>query len=137
MKACAAVLVLAFLGTAAAVELVITEEQLQDALEAAIQDTRISSVEVNILEGYISLTAVRRVLDQDVDIEIELWLDPGADENTWTVRNATANGNPMNENRIELWNIWLNTGMKNMARTETGRADTITIEPGRITFVWD
>lgn len=137
MKAPLTVLVLAFLGTAAAVELVITEDQLQDALEAAIQDTRISSIEVNILEGYVSLTAVRRVLNQDVDIEIELWLDPVADENIWTVRNATANGSPMNENRIELWNLWLNTGMKNMTRTEMGRADTITIVPGRVTFVWD
>ena len=137
MKALVIALILASVCFSTTLELVVTEEQLQEALEGAVEDTRISELDVDIQEGVILLTATRMVLQQPVELEIEIWLDPQADENIWCVKSATANGNPLSENRIELWNQWFNTGMRNMAQTEMGRADTITIEPDQITFAWD
>jgi hypothetical protein len=137
MKALISLLVLASVCFSTTLELVITEEQLQAALEDAVEDTRISVLDVDIQEGVIVLTASRMVLQQPVELDIEIWLDPSADENIWCVKSATANGNPLSENRIELWNQWLNTGMRNMAQTELGRADIISIEPEQITFIWN
>ncbi|MBN2587386.1 MAG: hypothetical protein JXA64_07385 [Candidatus Fermentibacteraceae bacterium] len=137
MKALCLVLLVASLVSATTLEIVVTEADLQEALESSIEDTRISSLDVDVQEGVILLTAVRDLPNQSVDLEIEIWLDPESDEHIWCVKTATANGNPFTSARIELWNLWFNNGMKNMAQTELGRADAITIEPDQITFTWD
>jgi hypothetical protein len=137
MKVLFLILSIASIGFASTLELVVTEEQLQEALEQCIEDTRISSLDVDIQNDLIVLTAVREMPLRTVDLEIQIWLDPEAEEDLWSVKEATANGESFNQNRIELWNEWFNIGMENMAETELGRADVITIEPDQITFIWE
>ena len=137
MKALLVVLVLASLGLGLTLEVVVTEADLQEALEGLIEDTRISSVIVDIQEGIIVIDAVRELANQSIDIQVIVWLNPESDENVWAVRSGTANDRPMGDERLELWNEWFNQGMHNMAQTELCRADSIIIEPDRITFIWD
>jgi hypothetical protein len=137
MKVLLLVLVVVSLGFSATLEIIITEEELQSALVESIEDTRISSLETDIQEDVIVLTAVREMPLQTVDLEVEIWLDPeNPDENIWTVKSGTANGQPFGATRIELWNLWFNAAMDRMGETNLGRADNITIEPDEITMVW-
>lgn len=137
MKTLLAVLVLVSLGLGSTLEIVVTEADLQEALEGLIEDTRISSVAVDIQEGIIVIDAVRGLANQDVDIQVVVWLDPESEENIWTTRSGTANDRPMGDDRLALWNEWFSIGMHNMAQTELGRADVITIEPDQVTFIWN
>ena len=139
MKSLFLVLILAALGYSSSLELVISEAQLQEALESTVEDSRISSLDVDIQDDLIVLSAVMILSNQEVDLRLEIQKETDTEENcrTWCVVSATANSNPINQARIELWNQWINTGMKNMAQTELGMADRITVGSDEITFIWD
>jgi hypothetical protein len=130
-------LLLVSVGVSSAYEIVVTEEEIQTALEEAIVDTRVSDLEVEIQPGLITLTALRTMPLQTYDIEIQIWLDPHEDDNVWAVKEATANGIPFGQARIDLWNAWFNAGMEAMAQTAAGRADRITIETDQVVFEWE
>jgi hypothetical protein len=68
---------------------------------------------------------------------VEIWLDPEGGDNIWAVKSGTANDQPFGDARIAMWNEWFNVGMHNMAQTDLGRADEITIVPDEITFIWE
>jgi hypothetical protein len=130
-------LVAASVAFCAPLTLVVTEQELQAALEDCIDDTHITDLEVDIQSGQIELTAVRTQPLQTVDLDVVIWLDPGDENNVWTVKEATANGEPFGPARIAVWNAWFTAGMETMAATNLGRADRITIEPDQITMEWD
>ena len=139
MKSLFLVLILTALGYSSSLELVISEAQLQEALESSVEDSRISSLDVDIQDDLIVLSAVMILPNQEVDLRLEIQKETDTEENctTWCVVSATANSNPINQARLELWNQWINTGMKNMAQTELGMADRITVRSDEITFIWD
>ena len=139
MKVLCLILFLVALGSSASVELVISEAQLQEALASAIDDSRISSMVVDIQDDLIVLSAVMILPEQDVDIRLEIKSETDTEENCQTccVVSASANGNPIDQARIELWNQWIDNGMKSIAQTELGMADRISIQADEITFIWD
>ena len=137
MKALLAVMVLTSLGLGSTLEIVVTEADLQGALEEMIDDTRISSVAVDIQEGIIVIDAVRGLANLSVDIQVIVGLNPESDINLWEVQSGTVNDRPMGDERLALWNDWFLVGMHRMSQTDLGRADTITIEPDQVTFIWD
>jgi len=137
MKGLLLALVAASVAFSAPLTLVITEEELQTALEDCIDDTHISDLDVDIQTGQIVMQAVRTMPLQTVDLEVVVWLDPNDEHNVWTVKEATANGEPFGPARTALWDAWFAAGMEAMAATNMGRADRITIEPDQITMEWD
>jgi hypothetical protein len=138
MKFLFLVLILTALGYSSPVELVISEAQLQEALESTVEDSRISSLEVDIQDDLILLSAVMTLPDQEVDIKLEIQKETDTEENcrTMCVVSATANGNTMSQARIEQWDQWIDNGLKSMSQTELGMADSINLGSDEITFIW-
>jgi regulator of extracellular matrix RemA (YlzA/DUF370 family) len=139
MKSLFLILFLVAIGSSASVELLISEAQLQEALESAIDDSRISSLVVDIQDDLIVLSAVMILPEQNVDLRLEIKRETDTEENCQTccVVSATANGNPIDQSRIELWNQWIDSGMKSMVQTELGMADSVAILSDEMILIWD
>ena len=90
-----------------AVETTVSQQELQDAINASIADPLIKELTVSLQSGYILVTGQRqRLNDAGKTDALSFRLDLGLSNGglTATISNATLDGKPVEQNRVDHWN---------------------------------
>jgi hypothetical protein len=89
------------------VETTVSQQELQEAINASIADPLITELNVSLQSGYILVTGQRQRLNDASKMDtLNFRLDLGVSNGqlTATVSNATLDGVPVEQNRIDHWN---------------------------------
>ena len=121
------------------VESSMTEESLQDVLEAAIADPLMRDFTADLHNGYVLVTSEReRVMGDEIDT-LTFRLDLGVSEGhlTATVSDAQLNDQPLEEERVEVWNERIATKLERSGRRNPNSTlQTVTISEDAVTMTW-
>ena len=121
------------------VESSMTEESLQDVFESAIADPLMRDFTADLHNGYVLVTAEReRVMGDEVDTLI-FRLDLGVSEGhlTATVSDAQLNDQPLEEERVEVWNERIAAKLERSGRRNPNSTlQTVTISEDAFTMTW-
>jgi hypothetical protein len=138
LKAAILVLVAAF-TLAAALEIVITEEQLQSSFDGLTALPNITSVEVDVRIGEIVVEITRKrplaEIEDELYMEVELGVDDGLLE--VTVEEAAVNGFGMNRARIDLWNERVADAIENSYKETDGLLESVSVGNNEIVLEWE
>ncbi len=88
-------------------ETTVSQQQLQDAINSSIADPLIKDLTVSLQPGYILVSGQRqRLNDAGKTDTLSFRLDLGVSngELTAAISNATLDGKPVEQNRIDHWN---------------------------------
>jgi len=89
------------------VDTTVSQQELQDAVTASIADPLIKDLTVSLQSGYILVTGQRqRLNDSSKTDTLNFRLDLGVSNGqlTATISNATLDGVPVEQNRVDHWN---------------------------------
>ena len=89
------------------VQTTISQQELQEAINASIADPLVKELNVSLQQGYILVTGQRqRLNDASKTDTLNFRLDLGVSNGqlTATVSNATLDGKPVEQNRVDHWN---------------------------------
>jgi hypothetical protein len=121
------------------VESSMTEESLQDVLEDAIADPLTRNFTADLHNGYVLVTSEReRVMSDEVDT-LTFRLDLGVSEGhlTATVSDAQLNDQPLEEERVEIWNERIAAKLERSGRRNPNSTlQSVTISDDAVTMTW-
>ena len=121
------------------VETSMPEDSLQDEIEAALADPLIRSLTADLRNGYIFVTSEReRVMSDEVDT-MTFRLDLGVDDEhlTAAISDAQLNGEPIEEERVAVWNQRIATRLERAGRRNPDNTlQTVTVSEDALTMVW-
>lgn len=89
------------------VQTTVSQQELQDAINASIADPLIKELTVSLQQGSIQVTGQRqRLNDANKTDSLNFRLDLGVSNGqlTATVSNATLDGKPVEQSRVDHWN---------------------------------
>ena len=89
------------------VETTVSQQALQDAINTSIADPLIKELTVSLQNGYILVTGQRqRLNDASKTDSLSFRLDLGMSNGALTaiISNATLDGKPVEQNRVDHWN---------------------------------
>jgi len=123
------------------VETTITQQELQDAISAAIADPLVKNITVSLQSGYVTVSGERQRLNEASKSDVlSFRLDLGVNngELTSSISNAQLDGKPLEQNRVDNWNQTIanrisKVGQKNPNST----LQSITITPNLATMTWN
>jgi hypothetical protein len=122
-----------------AVESQTDESSIQEAIDEAIVDPLIKNITVDLREGYIFVTADRERFDGSATDTMTFRLDLGVGEGhlTASVSDVKVNGEPVDEDRVELWNERIANRLERMARRfPNSTLESLSIGGDLLTTVW-
>jgi len=122
------------------VETTISQQELQDAVSAAIADPLVKNVTVALQSGYVLVTGERqRLNDASKTDALSFRLDLGVSNGqlTSSISNALLDGKPLEQNRVDNWNQTIanriaRIGQKNPSTT----IQSVSITPATVTMTW-
>jgi len=121
------------------VESSMTEDSLQNEIEAAIADPLIRDLTIDLHDGYIFVTAERgRVIGDETDT-MTFRLDLGVSDGHLTamISEAQLNGLPIEEARVAVWNERIATKLARSGQhNPNSTLQTVTIGEDAVTMVW-
>ena len=121
------------------VESSMTEESLQDVLEDAIADPLMHDFTADLHDGYILVSAEReRVMSDEIDtLTFRLDLDVSDGHLTATVSNAQLNDQPLEEERVAVWNERIVAKLERSGRRNPNSTlQTVTISEDAFMMTW-
>jgi hypothetical protein len=139
MRTCL-ILLLALLGSVMAFELVITEEELQNAIEEGIVDPNVTFVEVDIATGVIHFTGIRTRPATGIEdvLTMDIYLEVGDDHHIEiSVEDAMINGFGIDEGRLEIWNDRIARGIERFTGSQQGMLQRVTVGSNEIALTWE
>jgi hypothetical protein len=89
------------------VETIVGQQELQEAITAAIADPLVREISVSLQSGYVLVSGVReRLNDPGKTDTLSFRLDLGISSGQFTasISNAQLDGAPMEQNRVDHWN---------------------------------
>ncbi len=121
------------------VESSMTEESLQDVLEDAIADPLMRDFTAALHDGYVLVTSEReRVMGDEVDT-LTFRLDLGVSKGhlTATVSDAQLNDQPLEEERVAVWNERIAAKLERSGRRNPNSTlQAVTISEDAFTMTW-
>jgi len=122
------------------VDTTISQQELQNAISAAIADPLIKNVTVTLQSGNILVTGERqRLNDASKTDALTFRLDLGVSNGqlTSSISNALLDGKPLEQNRVDNWNQTIanriaRIGQKNPNTT----IQSVGITPATVTMTW-
>ncbi|HET9911929.1 MAG TPA: hypothetical protein VFQ13_08575 [Anaerolineales bacterium] len=123
------------------VETTIGQQELQEAITAAIADPLVREITVSLQSGYVLVSGVReRLNDPGKTDNLSFRLDLGVSSGqlTASISNAQLDGAPMEQNRVDHWNQTITNrlailGQKNPNST----LKSVSITPSAVTMTWN
>lgn len=124
-----------------AVETTITQQELQEAISAAIADPLITNVTVTLQTGYVSVSADhQRLNDASKTDTLSFRLDLSVNNGQLiaSVTDAQIDGNAIEQNRVDNWNQTIANRLSNFGkRSEKTTLQSISITPEIVTMTWN
>lgn len=122
------------------VETTISQQELQDAINASIADPLITELHVSLESGYALVTGQRqRLNDANKTDTLSFRLDLGVSNGqlTATVSNATLDGKPVEQSRIDHWNQTIANRIALLGqKTPHSSIQSVGVAPEGVTMTW-
>jgi hypothetical protein len=122
------------------VETIVGQQELQEAITAAIADPLVKEISVSLQSGYVLVSGIReRLNDPGKTDTLSFRLDLGVSNSqlTTSISNALLDGAPVEQNRVDHWNQTIANrlailGQKNPNST----LKSISITTAAVTMIW-
>ncbi len=124
-----------------AVETTITQQELQEAISAAIADPLITNVTVTLQAGYVSVSADhQRLNDSSKTDTLSFRLDLSVNNGQLlaSITDAQIDGKAIEQNRVDNWNQTISNRLSNFGnKRENATLQSISITPEIVTMTWN
>ncbi len=126
-------------GTAS-VETVISQQEVQDAVSAAIADPLVQNVTVSLQSGYVLVTGERqRLNDSSKTDALTFRLDLGVSDGhlTATISDALLDGVALDQARVGEWSARISNRLSQVGQhSERASLQAVSISPEAVTMTW-
>jgi hypothetical protein len=124
---------------ATTIELVITEDELQEAFEESIVDPSVDSIDLDIQTDMIVLSATRMrpatgIIDE---ASMDIYLDVVDGHLSVTIENAQWNSITLAANRIDVWNARIQRGIERITGNSIGNLQSVEVGMNQIVLTWE
>ena len=127
-------------GGSAEVETTITQQELQDTINASIADPLIQELTVSLQQGYILVSGTReRLNDSSITDTLSFRLDLGVSNGqlSSTISNAQFDGFTVEQNRLDLWNTTIANRITRLAQKSPNTTlKSVSITTSSVTMIW-
>ena len=114
-------------------------DSLQAEIQAAIADPLIEELTAQLQSGYINVSGVRKRLNSDQTDTLSFRLDLGVSKGhlTATISNALIDGQPMDADRVSLWNERIANRLESFGqRRSNSSLQSVSVTSEAIEMVW-
>lgn len=122
------------------VKTVITQQELQEIINASIADPLIKEMTVTLHSGYILVSGMRERLNEPTNKDnLSFRLDLGVRDSqlTSTISDAQFDGFTIEQNRLDLWNTTIANRISNLAsKSLNSTLRSVAVTPEAVTMVW-
>lgn len=126
-------------GTAT-VEATISQQELQDAISAAIADPLVQNVTVSLQSGYVLVTGERQRLNDNTRTDaLSFRLDLGVSDGhlTAAISDAQLDGVALEQNRIDEWSARISNRLSMIGQKNANSSlQAVSITPEAVTMTW-
>lgn len=126
-------------GTAS-VETTISQQEVQDAVSAAIADPLVQNVTVSLQSGYVLVTGERqRLNDSSRTDTLSFRLDLGVSDGhlTATISNALLDGVALDQVRVDEWSARISNRLAQIGQhSERPSLQAVNVSPEAVTMTW-
>lgn len=126
-------------GTAS-VETTISQQEVQDAVSAAIADPLVQNVTVSLQSGYVLVTGERQRLNDNSKTDaLSFRLDLGVSDGhlTATLSDALLDGAALDQARVDEWSARISNRLAQIGqRSERASLQAVSISPEAVTMTW-
>lgn len=123
------------------VETTITQQELQDAVSAAIADPLVKNITISLQSGYVTVSGERqRLNDASKSDVLTFRLDLGVNngELTSSISNAQLDGKPLEQNRVDNWNQTIANRISKLGqKNPNSTLQSVSITPSAVTMAWN
>jgi len=122
------------------VETIITQQELQEAINAAIADPLIKDLTASLQNGDILVSGTRaRLNDSSKTDTLNFRLDMGANNGqlTTSISNATLDGVSIEQNRVDHWNQTISNRIGFISnKSPNTTLKSVSITTSAVTMIW-
>jgi len=122
------------------VETAVSQQELQEAINASIADPLITELTVSLQPGYIIVTGQRqRLNDASKTDSLSFRLDLGVQNGqlTATISNTMLDNQSLEQNRIDHWNETIANRISNLgAKNPNSQLQSVHVTPEAVTMNW-
>ncbi len=126
-------------GTAS-VETTISQQEVQDAVSAAIADPLVQNVTVSLQSGYVLVTGERQRLNDNSKTDaLSFRLDLGVSDGhlTATLSDTLLDGAALDQARVDEWSARISSRLSQVGqRSERASLQAVNISPESVTMTW-
>jgi hypothetical protein len=122
------------------VETIISQQELQEAINTSIADPLIKDLNVSLQQGYILVTGHRQRLNDagktdTLNFRLDLLVNNG--QLAATVSNATLDGKPIEQSRVDHWNQTIASRVLIIAKKRPNTSiKSVSVKPEAVTMDW-
>lgn len=123
------------------VETNVSQQQLQDAITAAIADPLVREVTVSLQSGYVLVSGTRERLNDPgktdaLNFRLDMRVDNG--QLSASISNAQLDGVPVEQNRVDHWNQSIANRIATLSRKNSNSTlKSVNITPTAVTMMWN
>jgi hypothetical protein len=122
------------------VETVITQQEIQEAINEGIADPLIQELTVSLQSGYILVSGARqRLNDPSKTDTLSFRLDLGVDNGQLTaaISNAQFDGFTVEQNRLDVWNAAIANRIAALGqKSPNSTLKSVSVAPSAVTMIW-
>jgi hypothetical protein len=122
------------------VETTVSQQELQEAINASIADPLITALTASLQSGYITVTGQRqRLNDASKTDSLSFRLDLGVQNGqlTATISSALLDNKPIEQNRIDHWNETIANRISYIgAKNPNSQLQSVHVKPEAVTMNW-
>jgi len=122
------------------VETTVSQQELQEAINASIADPLIKELNVSLQQGYILVTGQRQRLNDATKMDrLNFRLDLGVSNGqlTATVSSATLDGKPIEQSRVDHWNQTIASRIVILGKKRPNASiKSVSVTPEAVTMNW-
>ncbi len=123
------------------VETTLSQQQLQDAVTAAIADPLIKDITVSLQSGYVLVSGTRaRLNDPSKTDTLNFRLDLGVSNGqpTASISNAQLDGKPIEQSRVDHWNQTIANRISILSQKNPNSAlKSVSVTSAAVTMTWN
>jgi hypothetical protein len=122
------------------VETTVSQQELQEAINASIADPLVTELSVSLQQGYVLVTGQRqRLNDASKSDSLSFRLDLGVSNGqlSATISNALLDNQPIEQNRIDHWNETIVNRLGNINRkSPNAQLNSVNVTSEAVTMSW-
>lgn len=123
------------------VETSVSQQELQEAISSAIADPLVQDLTVSLQSGYVLVNGTHQRLNDasktdSMSFRLDLSVSNG--QLIATVSNAEIDGYPIEQNRVDNWNLTIANRLSNVGgRSENATLQSVSVTPESVTMTWN